>query len=149
MLQLAVADLGEKVGLVLDRIGCRGKIQFPADLLDRCVVAGGDLVEGVSPFLFEIPELDKLVAHHVRVGSETLADSAQGVGHNAVPVFLVKRHGLERQSVFAGYQRAHLDVFIGRAVAFAVVAADAYVEQVQIMSLPVQNVDHNRAVDSS
>ena len=112
-------------------------------------MACGRLVEILSPALFEIAEFHQLVAHHVGMGGESLLHGAQRIGHHRVPVFLVKRHHLERQVILARYQSAHFNIFVGRAVALAVVVAYPYVEKMQVVTLLFQQVDHNGAVNSA
>ena len=44
------------------------------------------------------------------------------------PVFVVKGDNLKRQTIAGGDEAAHLNIFVGRAVVGAVVAAYAYVK---------------------
>ena len=97
--QLVIADLGQEVGLVLDGVGGRAEPAEAVAFDHAGIVAGGHLVELMAPASFE----RQLVSHHVGMWREPLSDGAERVGHDAVPVFLVERHDLERQTVAARY----------------------------------------------
>ncbi len=113
------------------------------------IVARGSFVEFMAPALFEEAEFDHLVAHDVGVRSESGAHGPERIVHHIVPILLVERHHIKWQSVAACYERAHLDVFLGRAVALAVVKPDSYIEKVQVMAFLHKPVDGHGAVNAS
>ena len=112
-------------------------------------MSGRGLVEVLAPALLEETEFYEFVAHHVGMRRKTLLYSAQCICHYMVPVFFVQRYYFRRQTVFSGYEGAHLDVFLSGAVSLAVVHAYADVKQMQVVSLSEKSVDHYRAVNTS
>ena len=91
-------------------------------------MACGGEIEFMSPAFLEVTELYDEVAHHVGVGRQATADGVECVTHHVFPVFVVKGDNLKRQTIAGGDEAAHLNIFVGRAVVGAVVAAYAYVK---------------------
>ena len=134
--QLFAGDAGQEVCLVFDRVDSRSEPFAALGVgFGRGIVAAGRQVELMAPALLEEAELDDQVAHHVGVGRQAGADSLQGVFHHILPVLVVQRHYVERQTVAGGDQTAHLDVLLVRTVTETVVAADTYVEQMHVVTL--------------
>ena len=150
VLQLFIGYLREEVGLVLYRVDSRGEIFGAVDFTGGGIVSCCSEIKIFAPSLLEIPELNHAVAHHVGVGSESCLDSAQSILHDVVPVFLVQRYHLQWQSISVSDEVAHLDVFLGAAVALVVVHANANVEQLQVVLGLFYKLMHNYcAVDSA
>ena len=149
VLELVVGDARQEVGLVLDGVDGGAQPLEAVTLDGGGIVAGGGEVELVAPALLEESELDHAVAHDVGVGGEALSHGLEGILHHVVPIFLVERDHLEGEAVAGGDALAHLDVFLGGAAALVVVAADAYVEQMQVMALLHESVHGHGAVDAA
>ena len=128
MFELVVGDAAEKICLILDAIHTCTEPYETVDLMRGGIVAGRCLVEFMTPTLLEEAELDHFVAHDIGVGCETFAHCPQSIVHHVVPIFLMERHDIKRQTVETGDVAAHLNVLLGRAVALAVVKTDAYIE---------------------
>lgn len=115
-LGLYVRQLREKVRLVLDRVG-RGSqpeaLLFVAEGLG--IVARGDEVVVVAHALVESTKFDKAVAHNIRIGGESLADSVDDIGRHAFVVGLLEVYHLEWQIVLAGSECGEFNVLLGRA----------------------------------
>ena len=147
---LQVVDLGEEVGLVLDGVFGGREPGAAVDLGGRGIVAGGNLVVGVTGFFIEAAELDEFVAHHVGVGGEAAAYLIEGIADHALPVFLVEVDDLQFQSVFPGGGSGQFDVFFGGAAQSVVgVHADADIKQIGTMALFAQQVYGYGTVHSS
>ena len=149
MLQLVVGDLCQEVGLVLDGIHRRGEVFHAVNDIGGRIMPRSSQVKILAPPLLKEAELDHPVAHHVGVGRQAGTHGAQGIFHHVVPVFLMQRHHLERQAVAMRDEGTHLDVLLGTAVALVIVHADADVEQVQVLALLLEPVDHHGAVNAS
>lgn len=149
MAQLLVGDLGQEIGLVLDGVDRCGQVFHAVDDSGRGIMARRRHVKVLAPALLKEAELDHAVTHHVGVGREAGLDGAQGILHHVVPILLVQRHHLERQAVTMRDEGAHLDVLLGAAIALVVVHADADVEQVQVLALLLELVDHHGTVNAT
>ncbi len=149
--QLAITYARQKIGLILDRIGRRGKIYESVGRVGQraCIMPRGRIVKLVAAALLEVAELDEPVAHYVGIGSQSLTDRAEGILHDAFPVFLVEIDRVERQAIARRDQTAHLEIFLGRAVAAAVVGRDTDIEQADVVALLHQPVDSHGAVDAT
>jgi hypothetical protein len=66
-----------------------------------------------------------------------------------IPILLVQRHNLERQTVAMGNERTHLNVLLGTAVALVIIHSDADIKQVQVLALLLEPVDNYSAVNAT
>ena len=66
-----------------------------------------------------------------------------------IPIFLVQRYHLEGQAVTPRDEGTHLDVLLGTAITLVIVHADADVEQVQVLALLLEPVNHHGAINAS
>ena len=149
VLELVIGNLGEEIGLILDGIHCCRQVFHAVDDFGRGVMACGGLVKVLAPALLEKAELDHAVAHHVGIGGEPRLDGAQRIFHDVVPVLLMKRHHVKGQAVAVRDEGTHLDVLLGAAIALAVIHADADIEQVEVLALLLEPVNHHGAIDAS
>ena len=150
VLQLVVGDAREEVSLVLDRVGSSGEplIATVVNLGGGIVPRGGD-IKLVSPTLLEEAKFDDEVAHHIGVGGTSFLDCLQGIIHDVLPILLVEWDHLERQVVTRGDELTHLDILLVGAVARVVVASDADIEEVHIVSLLDQSMNSDSRVNAS
>ena len=135
MTELLITNLSQEIGLVLDGIGRSSQI-IPAIYLAYVgVMACGRFVELMAFEALEIPELDNLVAHHVRMRSQSFLYCLQGIAHHIVPIFLMQRYNLQREIIPACYEAAYFYVLVGIAVTAVVIASYTYVEKMQVVAL--------------
>ena len=150
MTQLVVGNLREEVGLIFDRVNCCSQVFGAVNLACSGIVSCGSEIKVLSPALLEIPKFYHAVAHHVGIRSESSFNSAQSILHDIVPILLMQRHDLERQAIAMSNEVAHLDVFLGTAVALVVIHSNANVEKLQVvLCLLNKLMHHNCAVDST
>jgi hypothetical protein len=128
MRQLPITDLRKEISLVLDPVDRRSKINFPVDYIRSGIVPGCRLVEILAPPLLEIAELYHLVAHHIRIRRKPCLHSTQRILHHIVPILLMQRDHLKRQSVFMRDSRTHFYILFGRTVTFIRIHTDTYIE---------------------
>jgi hypothetical protein len=113
-------------------------------------MAGSRLVVSVARAFLEAAELDELVAHHVGVRRESASDLVDGIGHHAVPVFLLQVDDVEVEAILACSGLAKLDVLLGSAGEVGVaIHTDLDVEKIRFKSLFTKEVYDNSAVDTS
>ena len=88
--KLPIVDLCQEVSLILHRIGTRTE-PLAALLVDfgLGIVARGNKVVVVTPFLVEGPELNQTIAHHIRIGRQTSTHLVHRVGRHLMPIFLM------------------------------------------------------------
>ena len=84
--QLCLAQVGEKVGLVLDWVGGAAKPKATAGLLDASVVPRSNLVALTGHSLIKGPELDALIAKDVRARRASPAQFGESVLDDLHPV---------------------------------------------------------------
>ena len=149
MRELLIRYLRQKIGLIFHGIGRRGKIQLAVLLFYRGIVPGGCLVKILAPPLLKESEFDYFVAHHVRMWRQPLLNGAQSISHDMIPVFLMKRHYLQRELIFVGDQCTHLYIFIGRAISLVVIHTDTYIEKGEVVPFLIKLVYYYGAVNAS
>ena len=147
--QLLVGDLSKEVGLILYRVDRRGEIVLAVDKVGSGIMPSGSHIEVLSPALLKVAELYHLIAHHIRVWSESALDCAQSILHNIVPVFLVQRNNFERQTIAVSNGCAHLNIFFCRAVALVCIHSDTDIKQRQVVAFFLEFVHHDSAVDTT
>ena len=147
--QLIVRKLSQEIGLVLYRVfGCSQPHQ--AVLLDVSrVMSCGDIVVLMSYSLFEGPELDQSVAHHIRVGCQTFLYTFYGVAYYLFPVFLLQIGDLQLQPVLLGGSLREFDILFGRAG--RILALHTYFDIVKVgfQTSFTKLVYHNGAIHTS
>ena len=129
-------ELGEKIGLVFYRIYCCPQIGDTVLFDDAGIMSCCNFIEIFPPILFEKTELDVFVAHYIGIGGKAAFDRVEGISHDILPVFVVKRYDFESATVFAGRVTDNFYIFFGMAVkAFILVFhTDTYVEEGRVVS---------------
>jgi hypothetical protein len=88
--QLDLAELTQKVGLVLDGIGGAQQMNRAAAVLDPRVVAGGDEIEAAVGAVDERSELDRAVADDVRARRSARLELRDRVADNILEVLALE-----------------------------------------------------------
>ena len=125
---LLAVQLRQEVGLVLDWILGRSQKGDTLQPFGGGVMSGGCPVVFMPPTLFESPELDEFVAHHVRVRGQPPSHRVNGIGHHVVPVLTVQVNLLESASITLGNELRDLDVLFGGTVNIALLVLHAYAD---------------------
>ena len=149
--QLPVVDLCQEVGLVLDGVGTGDEPLAPLGVhLSLCIVAGGDEVVGVAALFMEGAELDKAVAHDVRVWRIAGPHLFHGVARHLVPVFAVAIDHLQPAAVTPRHDGGHLDVLLGGAVPlFFLLGSYLDIEAVRRKAHPGQLAHDDGAINTA
>ncbi len=91
--ELGLREMGEEVGLVLDRVGAAQQAAAAAGApIDAGVVAGGDPAGGVPQMVEEGAELDAPVAEDVRTRGAAAAQLGEDLLDDALVVLRLQRH---------------------------------------------------------
>ncbi len=149
MTKLAIAYLRQKVCLVFDRVSSRTKVIFAIFIYYGCIMPCRRLIKPVSVSLLEKSKFDNLIAHHVRMRRQSLLHCIKRIFHNMRPILFVQRNDVKWQIVAPSYKPAHFNILFGTAIAFAVIQSYLYIEQMQLMSLLLQQMHGNRTIDTS
>ena len=133
---LSKVDLCQEIGLILDRVESSGQIRFAIEGIRCGVMTGGNAVELIAALLLEAAKFDELIAHHIRIGRQSLAHSLHRVAYYSLPVFLVEVDDLERAAVTTGNERSQFYILLGGTVNVAVLIfhTDADIEDGRLMS---------------
>ena len=112
--ELFVAELRKEVRLVLDRVFCCAEPHL-AISYDICgIMARCDIIVMTTHLLFERAELDKTVAHHVRIRRQSFLDALDGIAHNLLPVLFLQVSNLELQPILSSRSLRKFDVLFCR-----------------------------------
>ena len=131
--------------------------QHDLQLCTRQMLNYDDLVPTFNGFLGLSAETSIIVlvvielvcAVFIMLGFLTRLDCAQGIFHHVVPILLVQRHHLKRQAIAVRDEGTHLNVLLGTAIALVVVHPDTDIEQVQVLALLLEPVNHHSAIHAS
>ena len=114
------------------------------------IVASGNEVIVMSPFLIEGSELDETVAHHIRVRCETRPHLIHSVFRDLIPVLLVAVDHFEFTPILMGHSRSHLEILLRRAVPLLfLLRTYLNIETIGMQSESCKLVNHHTTVDSS
>ena len=149
VLQLVIGELCQEVGLILDRVnGCSQPHHIVLPDI-RGIMAGGNMVVGMSDALLKGSELDKTVAHHVRIGRQSLLDTFHGITDHQIPVFLLQVGHLQVKSILARCSLREFDVLLCRARRVFSLHAYLDIMQVGLDASLAQTVYHDGTVHSA
>ena len=146
---LQTVNLRQKVRLVFHGVACRTQPYLTVPLAYRGIMSRGDFVVPVSHLLFKASEFDKLVAHHVRIRSQSPPGTLHGVAHHKFPILLLQVHHLKVQAVTACRSRRKLYVLLGRTAQPFVLHSYLNIKQIRLISHFANPVDGHCAVHSA
>ena len=144
-------ELREKVGLIFDRIFCRGEETDAVKEFFLGVMASSYAVVVLTPSVFKGTELDEFVAHNVGMWCEASLDCFDCVGDNTFPIFFVEVDDLHATAVFLSEPSNYLNIFLGGAIDVAIFLFFAYADivDVGVVALLLEEMNDHRAVDST
>ncbi len=102
LFDLKIIYLTEEVRLVFHMVLSRRKINFSVHICRRAVVSRCNLIEAMTPFLLETAELYQLIAHHIRIGRKSPADSLYRIADHILPILLLQGNNLETTTILLG-----------------------------------------------
>ena len=149
--ELAAAQVGQEVALVLDRVHPAQQSAVPVRRRRqaRVVPAGHGVVVGADA-LHERAELDRPVAQHVGTRRAPGAQGAQHVLHHRLLIFRLQRNHLQRHPQLAAHRAGVAQVLLPRAVAEErqfLLQPDLQVERGEPVAGLAQQGQRQRAVD--
>ena len=144
-------QLCEKIRLILDRVGRRGEPNSPRLVcFSLRIVSRGDTIVVVALALLKAAKFYVLIAHHIGVWRQSLAQSVDDVPNYFVPILLLQIDKLEFAAIASGHGRRHLPILLRLAVPFALRSvADLNIKEIGRNTLLFQQVNSNGAVHAT
>ena len=114
-------------------------------------MTSGDDVVVVPHTLVKDTKLDESVAHHVRVGCQSLSHLRHGVVHDLFPVVVVQVDNLKRQTILGRHGTRHLEVLLDGASEVGLIpfGANLDVPQIRSHSLLDKQGHSHRTIDTA